>query len=74
MPKSKTTRVQLELPEKSMERLRTLKELTESSSYAEVIKKALVLYERIVSLHESGEKFLIKDNKGNQKQLEIIYK
>jgi Arc/MetJ-type ribon-helix-helix transcriptional regulator len=37
----KTTRVQLELPEPSMERLKALKDKTEAASYAEVIKNSL---------------------------------
>jgi hypothetical protein len=40
-----TTRVQLQLPEKAMTRLRSLKEETEAASYAEVIKSALIYYE-----------------------------
>lgn len=70
--KPKTTRVQLELPEKSMERLRRLKDLTEASSYAEVAKNALVLYERIMDMHESGDKFLVRDESGKQRQLEFF--
>ena len=43
-----TTRVQMELPEKSMQRLSILKDKTEASSYAEVLKNALRLYESII--------------------------
>ncbi len=41
-----TTRVQVELPKKSMDRLRRIKEMTEATSHAEVIRAALIHYER----------------------------
>ncbi|MGJ0490067.1 hypothetical protein [Methylobacter sp.] len=63
--KDKTsTRVQLELPEKSMDRLLALKDKTEAGSYAEVVKNALRLYENMIQQHESGKRFLLKDQDG----------
>jgi len=59
-----STRVQLELPEQSMERLLSLKELTEASSYAEVIKNSLRLYEAIISEVKSGNEIMIKGKDG----------
>lgn len=67
-----TTRVQMELPEASIERLKTLKEKTEATSYAEVTKNAYRLYERIIELTESGHTICLKDNVGNIKELEIF--
>lgn len=43
-----TTRVQLELPKKAMDRIRRLKDRTEAASYAEVIRAALIHYEECV--------------------------
>jgi len=63
-PARTSTRVQLELPEKSMERLLNLKELTEASSYAEVIKNSLRLYEAIISEVSSGKEIMLKDKDG----------
>jgi hypothetical protein len=63
-PARASTRVQLELPEKSMERLLHLKELTEASSYAEVIKNSLRLYEAIISEVSSGKEIMLKDKDG----------
>jgi IS1 family transposase len=60
-----TTRVQLELPERSMTRLSSLKEATESSSYAEVMKNALRLYEDVIKEVEEGKELLLKDRDGN---------
>lgn len=60
----KKTRVQLELPPRSMERLNHLKEDTEATSYVEVIKNAIRLYEAMVKEARAGRKFLIKDPNG----------
>jgi hypothetical protein len=68
-----TTRVQIELPQASMERLKTLKEKTEASSYAEVTKNAFKLYERMIELTESGGVLLVRDKGGNTKELEIFF-
>ncbi len=62
--KKSTTRVQLELPDASMERLRALREKTEASSYAEVIKNSLRLYEALVKEAENGKQVCIKDTDG----------
>ena len=61
----KTTRVQVEKPEKSMARLIALKEITEASSYAEVLKNALRLYEAVIAETESGKQFYVKGADGN---------
>lgn len=63
--KKKTHRVQLELPSKSMERLDDLKDLTGASSYAEVIRNSIRLYEDMAKEASSGQEFLIRDQSGN---------
>jgi hypothetical protein len=73
MTDRKTTRVQLELAEKSMDRLVNLKDKTEAASYAEVIKNALRLYENLILKHEEGNRFLLKDRKGALTEYEIFY-
>lgn len=60
----KSLRVQLELPEKSMERLKSLRDKTEASSYAEVIKNALRLYEDMILQNEEGKLFFSKGSNG----------
>ena len=67
-----TTRVQMELPEASIERLKLLKDKTEAASYAEVTKNAYRLYERIIDLSESGYTLCLKDKSGNIKELELF--
>ena len=41
-----STRIQLELPQRAFDRVKRLKEMTEATSYAEVIRAALIHYER----------------------------
>jgi hypothetical protein len=69
----KTTRVQLELPEPSMERLKALKDKTEAASYAEVIKNSLRLYEALISEAEAGNEVLIKGKDGTEKLYRKIF-
>lgn len=57
-------RVQLDFPPRAMERLNALKVKTEASSYAEVVKNALRLYEALIEEDESGKQFLIRDKNG----------
>ena len=63
-----TKRVQLDLPEKSMQRLQELKRKTEAGSYGEVIKNALRLYEAVIAEAEAGNKFLVRDASGQSKE------
>lgn len=60
----KKNRVQLDFAPRSMERLNMLKAKTEASSYAEVVKNALRLYEALIEETESGKQFLVRDKNG----------
>ena len=62
----------MELPSSSIERLKSLKEKTEASSYAEVTKSAYRLYDWLIDLSEEGNSFLIKDEDGNIKELKLF--
>lgn len=73
MKEKETTRVQIELPPASMERLKELKEKTEAASYAEVTKNAFKLYERMIGLVEEGNSFMIRDKSGKVKDIELLY-
>lgn len=64
-PERSTTRVQLEMPPQAMERLQRLKERTEAASYAEVIRNALRLFEALISEHEKGAEFALKQPNGD---------
>jgi Arc/MetJ-type ribon-helix-helix transcriptional regulator len=69
----KTTRVQLELPESSMERLKALKDKTEAASYAEVIRNSLRLYEALIGEAERGNEVLIRSPDGAEKLYRKIF-
>jgi len=57
-------RVQFDLGPRSVERLNALKLKTEASSYAEVVKNALRLYEALIEETERGNQFLVRDENG----------
>jgi hypothetical protein len=63
-PKVPKNRVQFDLPPRSIERLNALKLKTEASSYAEVVKNALRLYEALIEETESGKQFFVRDENG----------
>jgi len=65
-------RVQLDLAEKSMNRLLALKEKTEATSYAEVVKNALRLYEALVEEAEQGNTFLVRTPEGEDKEYVVF--
>ena len=64
--RSKTRRVQIEMPPRSMDRLEALKEVTEAASYAEVVKNSLRLYEAMILEVEEGSEVYIQ-RKGDDK-------
>lgn len=66
-PKSETRdvkRVQIDMPAKSFERLRSLMVTTEAGSYAEVMKNALRLYEGLINEIEAGHTILVRTGEG----------
>lgn len=65
-------RVQLDLPERSMVRLQELRSKTEATSYAEVVKNALRLYEAVVEETEAGNKFLVQSSDGKMTEYKIF--
>lgn len=64
-------RVQMDMPPKSLERLKRLQEKTEAASYAEVIRNALQLYEALIEEVESGAK-IFADRDGKTYPLQIF--
>jgi hypothetical protein len=69
----KTARVQLELPESSMERLKALRDKTEAASYAEVIKNSLRLYEALIKEAEGSSEVCIKRTEGGEVSYRLIF-
>ncbi len=58
--KPEMKRVQMDMPPKSLMRLKRLQDITEASSYTEVVRNALRLYEVLVDEYEAGNELLIK--------------
>jgi hypothetical protein len=69
---SKTLRLNLVLSDRSADRLKNLKKLTEASSFTEVIRNALRLYEGIVMEYENGHKVQIVDKDGKPLAMSIF--
>lgn len=63
---SRTARLQLILPERSVERLEAIKEVTEAASYAEVIRRALRLYEGVLAATQEGGQLTLKKTDGSE--------
>lgn len=66
------TRVQFDLPPRSMKILTELKDKTDATSYAEVFKNALKLYDGIISEVEKGKQFLVRDASGNMTEFKMF--
>lgn len=60
--KSSSKRVQVDMPPRSLERLKHLQDITEATSYSEVLRNALRLYEAMILETEAGSKILIERN------------
>ena len=65
-------RLTVVLPERSVRRLNALVERTEASSYTEVLKNALRLYEALVDEAEKGREILIREEDGRLKSYQIF--
>ncbi len=68
-----TTRVQLDMPPRSMDRLRALKDKTEAASYAEVLRNALRFYEFLVEEAEQGKVVVTEDKDGGGRRTVLVH-
>ena len=55
----------MEMAPKTMDRLKTLRDKTEAASYAEVVRRALQLYEAMIEEHEHGSEISIRRKDGD---------
>jgi hypothetical protein len=62
----------MELSPSSFERLNKLKDLVEASSYTEVMKDALRLYEFFVEKDSEGSSFLVRSKQGDVAEIKIF--
>lgn len=60
--KKSVKRVQMDMPPKSVERLKRLQDVTEAASYAEVVRNALQLYEALIDEVEGGSHIYAERN------------
>jgi len=60
----KTTRVQFEMAEQSYDRMMALRDKIEASSHAEVIRRALQLYEALIDETEKGNEIAVRSKDG----------
>jgi hypothetical protein len=65
-------RINVMLPERSVDRLETLKEKTDAGSITEVIKHALMTYESIAQHLERGVTFFGQGPDGKQFSVEFM--
>lgn len=72
MTKPARTRVQIDLAPQSYERLKRLKEITEASSYTDVLKDALRVYEYLVESTDRGERLSVTDKDGRTTDLRLF--
>jgi len=69
---TRMARVQMNLPQGSIDRLDDLVRRTESSSYAEVMRNALRLYDVAVSEVESGRGLFIRRGDGYEPMIALV--
>jgi hypothetical protein len=65
-------RFHMDLPPSSVQRLYRLKHITEASSFAEVIRNALRLYEALIEEVTKGKEILLRDKEGNTTVLRVF--
>lgn len=70
--KAKTRRVQMDLSEGSFDRLQRLKELADVSSYSEIMRDAIRLYEFLLQEDVAGSKFHIEGPEGKIKEVKLF--
>lgn len=64
-PKKKV-RLNLEIPERTKARLEAVRELSESETITEVIRRAITVYETLLLQQSQGNKILIRNNTGDR--------
>jgi hypothetical protein len=69
---SDVRRVQLDLPQKSFERLLNLKHGTDATTYSEVIRSALKAYETLFQFSKENKKVFIRTESGDEISIVII--
>jgi hypothetical protein len=71
--KEKSFRLQLVLPETSFERLESLKQATEASSYAEVIRRSLRVLEGLIAEANAGSTVVVRKADGEEEVISVKF-
>ncbi len=72
--KEAKVRLNLDLPERVRERLERLQELSEADSLTEVIKRALSVYDALLTATlEEGGKLVLRKEDGSEEVLRLIF-
>ncbi len=67
------TRLNLELPERIRSRLEDLRTMSESDSLTEVIRRALALYDVVLTnTKRDGQKIFLRDKDGTEREIFVI--
>lgn len=70
---SEKERINLALSPRAFEQLEKIREKTEASSYTEVFRNAIKLYDALIEEAEQGNEFLVRDKNGNLTSYKIFY-
>lgn len=65
-------RLSINLPEKSANRLKRIKELSEAPTNSDVIRSALRLYEWMIEEVDKGNAVYVKDAEGNERPVTLF--
>jgi len=65
-------RIQFDFSANMMERLDRLKQSVDASSYAEVVRDAIRVYEWFLEQRKDGNRFLLLKKDGRLKEVELI--
>ncbi len=72
MARNQRVRLNLEFPPKVANNLERLADLSESSSRTEVIRKALKLFDLVLSHREEGGKLVLEHQDGSQETVQFL--
>lgn len=72
MSKLEKHRVQFDFAPGALERLDELVTSTGAASRAEVVRRALALFEKVMTAQQHGEEILLRDREGTEQRIVIV--
>lgn len=70
---SETVRLNLRITPDVKARLEELKDETNSANLAEVVRRALTLYDAMYSENKEGSKVILRDQEGRDREVMLIF-